>query len=62
MKPGAITEMRVEVNHAVVYTIDLEGINYSESPQDMLELVQDRLIDEYGKYYLEDADIRIEYL
>jgi hypothetical protein len=62
MKPSMMTEMRVEVTHRIVYTIDLDGINYSENPDDMMELVKDRLIDEYGKHYLKDADISIEYL
>jgi hypothetical protein len=62
MKPSVATQMRVEVTHSVVYTMNLDDIGHSENPDDMMELAKDKLVDEYGKYYLEDAEIRIEYL
>lgn len=62
MKPEVLTEIRVEVTHKVIYTMAIEDIQHPDDDGYILELVKDRLVDDYGIRYIDDAEIEIEHL
>jgi hypothetical protein len=54
------TQYRVEVRHNTEFTYLPSDFDKHIDSEYVLELVKDRLTDEYGAYYIEDAIISIE--
>jgi hypothetical protein len=54
------TQYRVEVRHNTEFTFEPSDFDKHIDEEYVMELVKDRLRDEYGVYYLDDAIISIE--